>query len=622
MPKPNALTRGKKKQAEAFLNQGRLGEAKNAYEAICRTDKADADAWLALGIVSRKLRLFDDAESACRRALALQPGNARAHRALGAAVQCKGDLASAILHYRNAIRIDSRDAETHYLLANALREAGSMADSVDAYRAAITLRPDFLEALSNLGAVLLTLGDLQGAVEVLNRAILLRPDSPHVLCNLGHVCQRDGRFDDALAYYERALRLDPDAVEALASVSALYEKTHRLAEARGLLKRGLQLASEHPLLNLTAANLARRDGNFSEATALLESLLAKNPAPDISGPAHMLLGQLYDRAGESERAFKHISEGNRLSALTSLPTPDAKKKYLDTVRHSASYLSPALAALANSPTVKEVRPSPVFLLGFARSGTTLLEQILDAHPNIQALEEKPMVQAMFNRFAHITLGRPDPLASLSGEEIDTLRNAYFDELDRHIKLKPGSILIDKMPLNTVRAHLIWRVFPDARFILAIRHPCDVCLSCLMQSFGINEAMASFFTLEDTVEVYSEVMNLWRRCLDLLPLDYRRVRYEDLVSDFATEARGLIEFLGLPWDAAVLEHTEHAKKRGTINTPSYHQVTQPIYQHAKYRWKRYASQFEPHMEALAPFIEYFGYAEDEHRNQEAPMDLSV
>lgn len=223
------------------------------------------------------------------------------------------------------------------------------------------------------------------------------------------------------------------------------------------------------------------------------------------------------------------------------------------------------------------------------------------------MEEKGAVAAMVNAFLADANDGEEALAELSEEGISRLRQIYFDEVKRHIAISPGTLVLDKMPLNTVGVPVIWRVFPNARFILAIRHPCNVSLSCLMQNFAVNDGMASFFSLEDTAHVYAAVMGAWRKYVDLLPLTYHRIRYEDPIADVEWECRSLLTFLGLAWDDAVLKHTEHARKRGAINTPSYHQVVQPIYQHAMYRWKRYESHFAPVMATLQPFIDYFGYA---------------
>ena len=227
---------------------------------------------------------------------------------------------------------------------------------------------------------------------------------------------------------------------------------------------------------------------------------------------------------------------------------------------------------------------------------------------MQTLEEKPAVDIMEQAFLQWAGNRKDALAELGTEQIEQLRMLYFDEVARQIKRDPEAILVDKLPLNIVKIPLIWRVFPRSRFILVLRHPCDVCLSCFMQSFLVNQAMANFFTLENTARTYAKVMGLWQNFERMLPLNYRRIRYEDMVEDLEGETRMLLDFLGVGWDDAVLDHVEHARRRGVINTPSYHQVTQPVYRDAKFRWKRYARELEPVMPILRPYIELFGYTE--------------
>jgi hypothetical protein len=129
----------------------------------------------------------------------------------------------------------------------------------------------------------------------------------------------------------------------------------------------------------------------------------------------------------------------------------------------------------------------------------------------------------------------------------------------------------------------------------------------MHLFRMNEAMANFGTLLDTVAFYTKMMSLWQQYAHILPLHYHTVRYEDLVNDPEGQVRGLLAFLGLEWNEAVLEFHQHALQRGKINTPSYHQVTEPIYQRAAQRWKRYGAQLEPVIDPLRPFIKAFGYS---------------
>jgi hypothetical protein len=187
-----------------------------------------------------------------------------------------------------------------------------------------------------------------------------------------------------------------------------------------------------------------------------------------------------------------------------------------------------------------------------------------------------------------------------------LRERYFEAVDGYFSRDPGMLLVDKFPLNIRHIPLIVRLFPSARIILAMRHPCDVVLSNFMQNYRINNAMANFFTIEDSALAYQQVMALWQKSISLLPVHYHTVKYESLVTDFNHEVGQLLEFLEVDWDDAVLAYDSHARKRGTIRTPSYQSVTEPIYQRAKYRWKRYQDQLQPVMKDLAPFIEAFGY----------------
>ncbi len=602
----NILTRSKQVKAETLFRDNRLPEAKELYTSLAQTNRTDPSVWLMLGIINRKLGLFQESEECCRRAVALKSDFATAHQALGAALQCRGRMEEALATYRTSIRLDPSSAEAHYLLANALKDQGLMSEAITRYQEAVKLKPDFLEALSNLGAALMVQGKTEETINCLNRALKLNPASPQVLCNLGAVLEREGRFDEARERLERALHYSPDFVDAISKLAELDEKTIRLNEAKRWVEKGLKLAPNNIALLMTASKIARSEGHFQDAIEMLEKVRVHAENPAVMGEVYINLGKLYDRIGDAERAFPCFVEGNRLSAQISLPKDYDNQSYARKIDHLSVFLTDRLAISWKDTTDLNQVKSPIFLIGFPRSGTTLLDQILDSHPKLQTLEEKPTVAAMREEFRRLTDDRPEALAELNMTEISLLRKSYFDSAKQFIRMQPDLTLIDKMPLNTVNAHLIWRVFPNAKFILAVRHPCDVCLSCFMQSFGINEAMASFFTLESTAALYVKVMGLWLECARKLPINYHMVRYEDLVSNFEHETRRLLDFLEVGWDDAVLQHTEHARERGKINTPSYHQVTQPIYQHAKYRWKRYARQLEPVMETLQPFIEYFGY----------------
>lgn len=610
MVKNRVMTRGRKAKADQAAREGRLDEAQALFGSASRTDPSDVEAWAKLSLVEKRLGRFQEAEACARRALVLNPRLGFCHYALGAALHSQARLPEAIAAYRQAIKCQPDFADTYYLLGNAFQESGIPANAIACFHKALALRPDFPEVLGNLGAVLIGMGEVDQSMAVLERALSLQPGNVVALGNMGNALLLKGKASAALDAYRHALKLKPDTIEVMAGLAGLLEKTGKLDEAAALARRGLELVPKDPAMNLVAAQLARRDKRYQDAADLLESLEIKSLPMDMAADIELALGQIYDHLDDPERAFALISSGNGKKAKISGFAEASRRKYLDRVAVLRRLATPSLARVV-SESAKRDRPehtTPVFMIGFPRSGTTLLEQILDSHPAIQAMEEKGAVAAMVNRFLAGAGDQEDALAVMTEAEAARLREIYFNEVRKHVDLWPGALLLDKLPLNTVGVPMIQRIFPNAKFILALRHPCDACLSCLMQNFAFNEGMASFFSLEDTVGTYSAVMGAWRSYVEVLPLEYHRVRYEDLIANVEKETRALLAFLGLEWDDAVLQHTEHARQRGTINTPSYHQVVQPIYQHAKYRWRRYEKQFAPVMAELRPFIRYFGYDE--------------
>ncbi|MGZ8997692.1 MAG: sulfotransferase family protein, partial [Allosphingosinicella sp.] len=247
------------------------------------------------------------------------------------------------------------------------------------------------------------------------------------------------------------------------------------------------------------------------------------------------------------------------------------------------------------------RRPPIFLVGFPRSGTTLLDTMLMGHPVLHVLEEEPILQRV-----GYSLGDFERLPSLDDAEVERLRALYFEELDRFDPAASAKIVVDKLPLNILGAPLIHRLFPDARFIFAQRHPCDVVLSCFMQNFELNAAMANFLDLGDSARLYDQVLAFWERCRALFPLNVHVLRYEALVEDVEAELRPLIDFLDLPWDERLLDHQATAASRGAISTPSYAQVAEPIYKRASGRWERYRAQMEEVLPILMPWAERLGY----------------
>ncbi|MBI5752353.1 MAG: sulfotransferase [Hydrogenophilales bacterium] len=507
--------------------------------------------------------------------------------------------------YASVCKSDPMDVEAWVKLSATQFRLGRYDEAESCARRAIMLAPNLAFAQHTLATVLQHQGKLDEASTVLQDALAKSPNSPEVLANLARLWEKQGRVKDAFDLYRRALDLHPDSLYALAKRGELLEKEGRLAEAEEMIVRGLAQAPGHPVLNLAAARLDRRAGRHAEAVARLEAALNHPMSQETGMEIHLMLGQLHDRLDNTKKVLPHLIEGKRRMALVADPDGSAHARFLARVEIARAWVTDRFVASFQAE-LSSPDETPIFLIGFPRSGTTLLEQVLDSHPSLQTLDEKPMAEVMERAFFDMTGGGPDALSNLSDEQIASLRQVYWGETVRHCDRQAHAWLVDKLPLNIARVPLLWRVFPQARFILAVRHPCDVTLSCLMQNFGHNDAMAGFVNLERVADTYARVMGAWREYVERMPLCWQRIRYEDLITNFEVETRLLLEFLGVGWSDTVLEHTQHAQNRGIINTPSYHQVTQPIYQHAKYRWERYANEFDSLLPTLSPFIEYFGY----------------
>jgi hypothetical protein len=249
--------------------------------------------------------------------------------------------------------------------------------------------------------------------------------------------------------------------------------------------------------------------------------------------------------------------------------------------------------------------------GHPRSGTTLLEQVLDAHPDVVSAEET----TLFNDEAYMPISKTCPpdtpmlafLESPQPELLKQLRERYLRAIERHIGSPIGTrLLIDKHPSMTVLIPTYVRVFPEIKLLIALRDPRDVCLSCFMQAhIPLNKGSVTNLSMEATVEGYTRVMGLWRTLAPMLQGQYLEVHYEEMVEDLESVARRTLDFLGVEWNERVLAFHEHARAK-KIRSPTYADAAQPIFRRAKGRWEKYQKYFEPYLAKLEPFVKAFGY----------------
>lgn len=543
----------------------------------------------------------------------------------GYRLQSEGRFAEAIAAYEAVVARDPEDWEIWNNLGNARRDVGDMAGALDALTIARDLRPDLAAIHYNLGVSLAAAGQLEEGARALGEAARLAPDHPGGLIALGSALRQLGRHAEALAPLARAALLAPAAVEvrleqgrALSGLGRFDEADRAYRDAlalqpglamafheRGLLlERGNRLDRLPALLDeAKAAGVAAGDLSYLRALAFeregrLDAALVEAKAAVDPVRRAALIGRLADRQGDAAAAFEAYREMN---ALAGPGWAERAAAYRDHVAALRDLMSGDYGAAWQKVAPDQSRPAPVFLIGFPRSGTTLLDTLLMGHGAIHVLEEAPILQRVGD-----ALGDFSRLPGMGADEVDDLRALYFAELDALDPAAQGRLVVDKLPLNLLGAPLIHRLFPEAKLIFAERHPCDVVLSCFMQNFDLNDAMANFLDLDDAARLYDLALGFWTRARAILPLDVHNLRYEALVAGKEAQMRALIAFLGLAWDAGALDNEASAVRRGPIATPSYHQVVQPIYSRAAGRWERYREQMAGVLPILAPWAGLMGY----------------
>ena len=594
--------------AIVYLQQNK---PKIAIKRLKQALKRQPDNFDALHLMGCALVTAGDDERALgylQKAVEQNGKNPNALYNLGGAYLRLGHFEAAVDALRGAVAVNPNDPETHCDIGDALHHLQRFEESMEHYRTAVRLDSRFSRAYNNLGWLLNDMGNYEDAITSCRRALALRPNYEHAHLNIGNAQKNLGRIDEAVASYRKALAIDPRSVAAYKNLSDLYEETNDLKRADDTIRKALELSPDDPGVKISRAVILKRQGNMEEAIRTLEALAAQALSGSLAAQTHNELGKLHDRNNDCERAFHHFSKANELQAKSGTADLVEKETFLSEVVRSASTVTSDWVASWSVGANGGPENDPAFIVGFPRSGTTLLDQLLDSHPAIQVMEEREVLPDLALQVAKDFGDYPSCLADFRESDLERLRERYFQRVDRYIDRRSDTLLVDKLPLNICHTPLIARLFQGAKIILAMRHPCDVVLSNFMQRWGINVAMANFFSLPDAAHAYAQVMSLWQKCTRLLPLDYHMVRYEALVDDLPSETRRMLDFLRVEWDDAVLDYTDHAKKRAHIRTPSYQTVTEPIYGRAKYRWKRYADKLEPTIKDLRSFIEAFGYGE--------------
>lgn len=590
-----AQASGAEADSEGFLGllgfaQQQMGEYRQASRTFERLARMQPDVpawWNNLGVAYRHAGNASASEQALLKAKSLAPGDAEVHYNLGLLYiqQQRWPLARETL--LDAVQLAPRFVEARLEAAHACHVCGDIESERVMLEGADGWPPQPAAQALVLASILSVLGRLETALQVLARARV--PEGPAA----------------------RTLRL-----RIAAQRVALYERNNLLE----LAQRELQQVPMDALDALPAdavdaradgwrahAVVAMREGRHADAAALYQRVLGV--AGDDEGRATAAFG----RAAALDRQARHDDAWQALGI--------AHAAQLGVVRQAAPGLLkpdsqplPMVTSVVGAAEFATWRPlagpsmlqSPVFVIGFPRSGTTLLEQMLDAHPDFRSMDERGFIYQLIERMEHAGQRYPADLAGLSQADANHLRATYLRMVANVLPDLGGHRLVDKNPLNLLCLPLILRLFPEARIILCLRHPCDVLLSCHMQSFRSPAFRAMCSSLPRLARGYADAFEQSCRHLEVFEPSVLQWRYESVVDDFEGAVMRLGTFLEVADASPFAGFAARARRKRFIATPSYAQVTQPVSAAAVGRWTNYRKQFEPVLPVLRPWLERFGY----------------
>ena len=583
------------------------------------------------------------AESRCRAALELLPDDATLLQLLGLGLQWQGRPSDALDVFARLVEMHPGHGAHWSNYAAALHAAGDRGAAEQAMETAVRHAPDDPDRLGELGLIQLENGRPVQAHASLMRAFELAPEAPVVRIHAARACLAcgDDRADALLRPWRQWLPLEDDLVGDLAglllqigqfddgielleglvsrvpthwsmqlALAKSYERVNRLEQARARLQSILVAAplDSDPGIRREVerqhAQLAMRDKLYASA---LELLQRAGPTRDTDEGHYFALARAHDRLDETDAAMLALATAHAIQ--------------MQHLRSSSPYLlnsdTPLLPRVNDRVTGDDYRAwpmlkapdagqSPIFVVGFPRSGTTLLEQMLDAHPDLQSMDEQPLFSKLAHRLESAGAVLPQDLCRLSQRDCDELRRGYAILAGEKVSRRPDTRLVDKNPLNMSWLPIIHRIFPQAKFVFALRHPCDVILSCYLQQFRSPPMAAACRSLETLARAYVAAMENWLHHASLFRTDVFVSRHEDLVADAPAQVGRIAAFLDLDEPGSMLGFADHARRKGYIGTPSYAQVIEPISAKGVGRWLQYASHFDPVLPILQSMLSHWGY----------------
>lgn len=530
-------------------------------------------------------RLFNSgqlsqARELCRKMLTKHPRQPQVLAMMGSIHGRMGEFGDAEKCYRMLASLEPSVYTHLFYLGLSLVMQGRLPDAVPVFTHMLKLRPNFAEGHVQLGCTMRDLGQHDVAINHFRRALALTPKLADAAVFLGNLLVFRGQLDEALVCYAQARKSQPNSADAVAGQAMVLERRGDKHGAWDVLQAAISQGLVSPNIAIMYATLASGYGQEEQAKMLLNGFLSRFATTLTATQRqelHFSLGKLHDKCGEYDFAFGHYESANQLAPHAfDIGALRDKVKRIKRV-----YSSDALHMVSPGPGSK---PTPVFVVGMPRSGTSLVEQIIVSHPDVAAggeLELLPDLERIVAQLIGGKLAYPECMTEAGSEHLEGLSGRYRESVSA---LSDGlSYVTDKLPPNYERLGLIQQLFPEAKIIHVTRNPRDTCLSCFFQNFGNTHTYSTNLRmLGEVYGIYTDLMDFWR---NTLAIPIFEIAYESVVARPEDSVRAMLDYCGLAWHAGCLDF--HVSDR-YINTASYDQVRQPLYSSSIERWRHYAS----------------------------------
>ena len=552
---------------------GRLQEAEQIYRAILAVQPRHALANHNIGVLASQVGNLDAAEYHIRIAVDIIPNNTQFLSNLGEIFSRVKKLDDADIVLRKALEIDPKNTDALVNIGSNLSKQERLKSAEQALREALEIKPDHVGALMNLGAVLNKQERLEEAEIILRKALEIKPDHVDALVNLGVTLNTQKRLEEVEIILRKALEIKPDHVDALVNLGVTLNKQERLEEAETILRKALEIKPDHvAALVILGITLFEQNHIKNSKIALIKALRIDRENPD----AHITIANCYHSEKSYFKAARHYIKGNAILAKNE---PYNSTEWNDRICFEFDQFE-KFVDLGMPFGPKDIMP--VFIVGMPRSGTSLLEQILDSHSMVRGAGELPHIKIIADNLRLQPTLDADYLRALSEGHLQKLRT-----------LADGKVFVtDKRPQNFLHIGLISALFPGARIIYCKRDARDNCLSIFRLRF--NRANSYAHNLHDLGVYYRTHERIMRHWQGKVENPILTVNYEDVIGDIDEQVRHVLEFLELPYESSCLNFHNNPRK---VMTPSRFQVKQALYSSSIDKWKSYSKYLGPLFSAL-------------------------